>query len=73
MWGTHVSEVDGRYLLLSVRRDTSRVRTALYSSHGSCLTLVASLFVTEKPFVDRGPREGHDWAEFGVGQGYQRL
>ena len=27
MWGTEITELDGRYLLLSVRRDTSRVRT----------------------------------------------
>ena len=25
MWGTEITEVDGRYLLLSIRRDTSRV------------------------------------------------
>ena len=27
MWGTEVTEVDGRYLMLSVTKDTSRVRS----------------------------------------------
>ncbi len=31
MWGTQITEVDGRYLLLSIRRDTSRVCLQFYS------------------------------------------
>ena len=41
MWGSEVTEIDGRYLLLSIRRDTSRVRIipdalrGFPGSHGS--------------------------------------
>ena len=32
MWGTEITEVDGRFLLLSIRRDTSRVLKLLYTA-----------------------------------------
>ena len=35
MWHMQVSEVDGRYLILSISRDTAPVRTSL---RGTCLT-----------------------------------
>lgn len=34
MWGTSISELDGRYLFLSVSRDTARVCASFF--HSSC-------------------------------------
>ena len=30
MWGTEITEVDGRYLMLTITKDTSRVRPACF-------------------------------------------
>ncbi len=69
MWGTQVTELDGRYLLLSIRRDTSRVRlrgSTFYRLH-------QFIPPTEKPALDRRSTERYHWTEPAVGQGCRRI
>lgn len=61
MWGTQVTEVDGKYLILNISQDTARVR---FETRIFLVSSVAQTFTSsEKSCLDRRSRERPDWTE----------
>lgn len=70
MWGVKVSDIDQRYLIVDIAKDSSRVSIyfALTCSSVSCYPINPDFFRLERTSMDRGPAKEYDRGEHAMGQ-----